>query len=531
MSGIFGTFNTASKGLIAQQTALHTTSHNISNANTEGYSRQRVDLKADIAYNFAGVGQLGTGVKMTAVVRLVDDFVTKQIRKENSTLEKFSAKSEVLEQVEIIFNEPSDTGLNFNMGEMFNSWQELSKNPESSVSKTIVVEKAKTLADTLNHISSQLNSLSDDTTGQIQKGAYDFNSIVSKLDSLNQQIFNVSVKGDIPNDLLDQRDVMLKDLSSISNFDASFDQYGKVKVSIDGQEVLGDNANYEMSMISDVQKNADDTYTVSISKKGDSLSEPLKVTVAATDKDKFTIGQVIVNKKTGIETGTNLSDLAADDVVWEPSITSGQIKGYTDALSDITDRKANLNIFAKTMANAINKVHRYDGITEKGNEFNFFDIGDGPNYADDIKVNPVILTDNSKVNVGFASTSPEGDGSRALAIASLRNTKLSIVGDSSITYDPVTMKTPDHPGGITIEGIYNDIVTKVGISKEHSDNMVANQETLVDQLQLRRESTSGVSIDEEVTNLIKFQKSYEANAKVISILAEMLDTLINRMGV
>ena len=91
MSGIFNTLNTANKGLMAQQTALHTTGHNISNANTKGYSRQRVDMKADLSYNYPGVGQLGTGVKMEAVVRIVNDYVSKQIRQENGTMERFTA--------------------------------------------------------------------------------------------------------------------------------------------------------------------------------------------------------------------------------------------------------------------------------------------------------------------------------------------------------------------------------------------------------------------------------------------------------
>lgn len=517
MSGIFNTFNTANKGLIAQQTALHTTSHNISNANTEGYSRQRVDLKADTAYNFVGVGQLGTGVKMTSIVRLVDDYVTKQIRQENSTLGRFVAKSEVLDQVETIFNEPSDTGLNFNLGEMFDSWQELSKNPESLVSKTIVVEKAKTLADTLNHISNQLNALSDDAASQILKNAYDFNSMVNKLESLNQQIFNVSVKGQIPNDLLDQRDLMLKDLSSISNIDVGFDKYGRATVSIGDQVMIGENANYEMSVVSNIAEK-DGVYTISISKGGDSLSAPITYTTDSING--ISVGQVIQTKK----------DDTLSEIKFTPSITSGQIKGYTEALTDITDRKTNLNELAKTMANAINEVHRYDGVIDKGSEFNFFEIGTGPNFADNIKVNLQILTDPKNVNVGFRTDSPEGDGSRALAIAGLRNTKLSFISND-LNYDPATMKINNYPGGITIEGAYNDIVTKVGISKEHSDNMIANQGTLIEQLELRRESTSGVSIDEEVTNLIKFQKSYEANAKVISVLTDMLDTLINRMGV
>lgn len=169
------------------------------------------------------------------------------------------------------------------------------------------------------------------------------------------------------------------------------------------------------------------------------------------------------------------------------------------------------------MAEAINTVH----------EDEFFS-GDS---AGTIKVNDDISKDHSLVNAGKLENSPEGDGSRALAIARLRNTKLVFSENPSFDYDAETMSIINDPNGVTIEGAYGNIVTIIGISKEHADNMVDNQEVLLQQLEMHRESTSGVSIDEEISDLIKYQKAYEANARVISVLTEMLDTLINRTGV
>lgn len=454
MSGIFSTLNTANKGMMASQTALQTTSHNISNANTEGYSRQRVELKADLAFNFAGVGQIGTGVKMESVIRVVNDYVSKQIRQENSILNRFAAKSEVLEHLEIIFNEPSDTGLNFNLGEVFAAWQELSKNPESLNFKTIVVEKSTTLTNTINHMMNQLNSLEDETIEVINKNVDEFNSIITQLETLNQQIYNVTVKGQIPNDLMDQRDLLLKNLSSISDFKADFDKFNRVEISIDGNKILGQDIKYEFSV--------DENGELSL---------------------------------------INSSD--ESDIIKPVENASGQIKGYGEALLDIKARKDELTNFTHTMADAINGKHMNSNDSEEDYFFIFDNNGN-------ISVNNKIIDDNNLVNAGKEGSTLEGDGSRALEIARLRNEKIN---------------------GTTIEGAYRDIVTRIGISKEHADNMVSNQEVLVNQLELRRESSSGVSIDEEVTNLIKFQKAYEANAKVISVLAEMLDTLINRMGV
>lgn len=456
MSGIFSTLNIANKGLMASQTALQTTSHNISNANTEGYSRQRVDFKADLAFNFAGVGQLGTGVKMEGIVRVVIDYVSKQIRQENSSLNRYASKSEVLEQLEIIFNEPSDTGLNFNLGEMFAAWQELSKNPEGLNFKTIVVEKSKTLAETLNHMSLQLNELKDETIEQINKGADEFNSIITQLDTLNQQIYNISVKGQTPNDLLDQRDLLLKRLSSLTDIKVDLVDNNMVEVSVGDHKVLS----------------KDEIYKLSIDSNG----------------------------------GTSLVNANDENDITSVTISAGQIKGYQEALFDIAGRKEELNVLTENLVNAINDEHR-----KGANNIDFFVYGDSDDKAGSIKINEEVIKNNDKVSTGYPG-SKEGDGSLALEIAQLRNRKLESTGT-------------------TIEGSYRDIVIRVGISKEHADNMVSNQEVLVNQLELRRESSSGVSIDEEVTNLIKFQKAYEANAKVISVLSEMLDTLINRMGV
>ncbi|HCX64802.1 MAG TPA: flagellar hook-associated protein FlgK, partial [Eubacteriaceae bacterium] len=96
-------------------------------------------MKASTPYDFEGVGQLGTGVTMTGIERMVDEFVDYQIRNENSTLSQYEAKHDVMTQIEMVFNEPSETGINHAMGQMFDSWQELSKNPESLNAQSIVV--------------------------------------------------------------------------------------------------------------------------------------------------------------------------------------------------------------------------------------------------------------------------------------------------------------------------------------------------------------------------------------------------------
>lgn len=477
MSGLFGTLNNATKGLLVQQSALQTTSHNISNANTEGYSRQKVTMVADNPYTLGGIGQLGTGVRIASIDRIVDPYVNNQLRNENSSLEMYSQKSDVLGQLEGIFNEPSTTGLNNNLSKVFASWTYLGSNPELATAKTMVAQNSETFTDTLHHMSNQIDNLHKGTVQDIEKNVLDFNSKVTQLDSLNKQIFNMTSQGQAPNDLLDQQDKILSELSGIAGVEATYDKFNRVSVSVGGQPVLTE----------------------------DKINN-LTVDTAAT-----TAGQLKVNDTT-IE------------------IKSGTIKGSQEALVEIDVKKQDLNELAYTFATAVNKVHSDGG---KGTDF--FDLSetvDG-NYAASIQVNKEILNDVSKINAGKnIETVVGGDGTRAQAIASLQNTKLGYpVDPSGIEYDPDTMTIKNQVGGSTVAGAYNDSVTQMGIVKQQSDNMVDSQGSLVSLLEARRDSVSGVSINEEVTNTITYQSAFEANSRIISVVSEMLDTLINRTGV
>lgn len=511
MSGLFGTFNVAVKGLNANQTALHTTSHNISNANTEGFNRQRVELKADTPYNLAGVGQLGTGVKLESVVRMVDEFVGYQMRKENSSLEQYNNQFDVMGQIEMIFNEPSTTGLNFAMGEMFNAWQELSKNPESLNAQSIVAEKSKTFADTLNHMSIQANELKGDVATTIGKNIFDANTIIDQLNTVNDQIFNISVKGQSPNDLMDSRDLLLNKLSGLTEIKETYDKWGRVSVEIAGKTVTGKDSTSKLSNITEIKNNGDGTYSVFGHEGGDS-SKVFEV------KD-LTLDQV-QDLKPGmpvmLETGSNS--------IASAGIKSGAIGGNLNAMKEIDERISDLDAFAKGTAYMVNQIH---GGEEGVDFFNF----DGSETAMNFRVSEQILTDESKVATGKDALSAVGDGSRALAIAKLRTTKIDFKTLTNNVYNAGEMKFDNQPGGTTMEGAYSDIIIKVGIKTEHASNMVDNQSAVMAQLSNRRESVSGVSIDEEVTNLLKYQRSYEANSRVINTLNEMLDTLINRTGV
>ncbi len=459
--------------MTAAQTALQTTSHNVSNMNTPGYSRQRVNLQADNPYNYTGVGQLGTGVKMSGVVRVVDDYVTKQIQDETSSYSRHATKSDTLSQLEMIFDEPSETGLSAGFSRVYAAWNYLGSSPELATAKTMVSQESQTLTDTIKQMANQIEGLEGDTLYSIEKDVLDFNEKVGQLSTLNKQIFNVVIKGQTPNDLLDQRDRLTTELASIAGVSIDYDKFQGVKLTLDGNAVLD----------------------------GDTI------------------------QKLAVQSGGAKGELelqGADGSVKAIAIENGSIKGSQEALAVINDKKVELNQLAYSFATAVNTVH--------GKEF--FTVSQ-TDAAKNITVNEDIKADTSLINAGKdLDKSAAGDGSRATAISALASTKLNYFqADFAGEYDPGTMKFKPQTSGTTTNGAYNDMVTSMGIIKQQADNIAASQSEVLGFLEDRRSSISGVNMNEEVVDMMKFQSAFQANARIISIIDEMLDTLINRTGV
>ena len=162
MTGLFGTLGVATSGLNTSQISLQTSGHNIANATTDGYSRQRTNLQTTNPYALAGVGQVGTGVKVNDITRVVDDFVRLQTRDANSLSKFYEEKANALGQLEDYFGEPSDAALLKQMNTVYDAWSKLSSNPELGTSKTLVVENSSTLSTTINEMAMNMKKLKDD---------------------------------------------------------------------------------------------------------------------------------------------------------------------------------------------------------------------------------------------------------------------------------------------------------------------------------------------------------------------------------
>lgn len=471
MSGLFGTLNTATSGLRAQQTALQTTSHNLANANTDGYTRQRVTMAANMPQSYAGIGQIGTGAVISGITRITDEYVNMQLQNEEAALTRYEQFSNTLGQLESMFNEPSQTGISHQLSEFFVSWNNLAANPELGTAKTMVIRQSQTFIDTINHTANKITSLNEDTMLQIKKDVLDFNSAAEQLKGINDQIFNATVKGEQPNDLFDKQDLLVGQMKTIAGIEVEKDQYGRAFISLDKQEIVTENR---------------------------------------------------VNALTADPISGEIS--AGDETI---QVETGSIKGLQEGAEVVQRKQGELNNFVKNLATAVNTIHTGDA-TE--GEIPFFTFSE-ENTAGTISVNQELIADPSLLNAGADLNNPvAGDGSRAKAIFDLQHTALGNEAEAW-RYDEATMSFDNDPTGTTLFNRYNEIVTDMGIEKQQADNMVANQTDLTALLSQRQASISGVDINEEVVNMIQYQSAFQANSRAISTIAEMLDTLINRTGV
>lgn len=514
MSGLFGTLGTATSGITANQVALQTTAHNIANTNTDGYSRQRVHMTTKPPYVIAGTGTIGTGVNVTGVERVVDDFVRSQIREANSKYTYNTQKSDTLGQLEDILHEPSDDGVIKSLNTLTDSWQKLAENPELGTSKTLVVENANSFADSIHQMATQINQLHKDSISNLQKSVLDFNEKIDQLADINKKVFTLTSRGETPNDLLDQRDTLLKDISGLVNINTEFDEYGRTTLSVDGQTIL-DFKNETHNTLS-VVVGTDANGNALVSDRGDSA----KANVALGRQAE--VGTVMLTKK----------DDAGNTAYSEIKTSEGDMGGYQESAREILEHMDELNDFIAKIGKATNMVmtggqNKLDG---------FFTLGNDPSrYALDFKVNDAIAKDPSKIPAGKAldGTGSAGDGSRALAVSWAMKTKFKTpVRDADLdAYDESTMKFNESQDGQTFAETFNNIVTKNGISKQKADNMAAAQKVVLNNLENKNESMSGVNINEEMSDVIKFQQGFQANTRVLSVIAEMLDTLVNKTGV
>jgi len=232
MRSTFQGLEAAKRAIFTQQSALYTTGHNIANTNTPGFSRQRVDFKAtdgfpNVAMNSPTMpGQVGTGVEAGSVQRYRDTFLDSQFRQQNMGLGYWSSQATGLHRMEEVMNEPSEQGLSKVMDQFWSSLEDLSVNPEDAGARAVVLQRGNAVAETFNYLNDRLTINKKDIGSQIDNTAFDVNGILRQIHDLNTQIGTIEPNGYLPNDLYDQRDLLIDELSNHLTIKVSYTSSG-----------------------------------------------------------------------------------------------------------------------------------------------------------------------------------------------------------------------------------------------------------------------------------------------------------------
>ncbi len=537
----------AMSGLFANQKALSVTSHNVANANTEGYSRQRVDMSAYRPDQLPGdQGTLGTGVDTDAVKQIRDAFLDYQYRGVSSELSESEARAEIIENIEAILNEPTDSGIRQLMDDFFDSVQELNKNPESLSIRTLVRERAISLTSGIANMSSSLKDLQQDLNFEFEVSVENLNNYASQIADLNKIIYETELTGGTANDVRDQRNLLLDKMSELVDIDYYEDSQDRFYVAIGGHLMVSHTRSEELVL------------------------EEREEALNYTDVEGLV------------------------DIAWEDgspfNVSSGKIKGILDTRDNMTgDDKGipyyldKLNTFMSTFTAEINRIHREGYDLEGETNIDFFTVDgmsteefsnylvtqglDGESAIDVTEQMTIgiesdmtheekteLIRENSDV---FFSNNPQYEGKtirlvddRYYVVDVIQADRVSISADledvNKIAASTTVEGLPGDGGNIlNIANVREDVelydwgspddfikslVSNLGVDGQSTQSLMENQELLLSNISTSRESVMGVSLDEEMSDMIRFQHAYSANARMINTMDEMLDLIVNRLG-
>jgi len=508
MRSTFHSIETAKRALFTEQANISTTGHNISNANTPGFSRQRVNLVASRPIEAPGYmrtnipGQLGTGVEFTSITRVREKFLDDQFRNANRSLGEWSVKADSLSKLETIFNEPSDSGVRTVMDNFWSSWTDLAKDPESITGRKIVRENALALVDAFNETNKHLADLKTDLTTNINTMTSQINSISKSIADLNLEIKRLKAYGDNPNDLMDERDSLVDQLSEMVN----------------------------VSVV-----DTDDGYEVSVGgiMLVDGLNAP-GTSVAALEA-QFNGGGIVGGKIEGLIVSRDqiITDYQSQLDAMVDTLANGEITITLPVGS--TYQGTNLTEEQTVTVKGINGLHQLGYLfntppatpQQAGDIFVTSD-GSATFTAENIRLSQTIVDDPMNIATSMrtevlngASETIKGNNTLANLMAGLKDTKFQ--------FSPVASQNGIASG--TIDEFYASMIGQLGLQSQEADRQSTNQQDIVTQVDSRRQSVSGVSLDEEMSDLIKYQHAYSAAARFMTAIDETLDKVINGMGV
>jgi len=580
MSGIGMVLDIATSALSAQQQGIDVTAHNIANVNTEGYSRQSPDLETKQPMLTNGL-IMGRGVDVDEVTQSSDRFIEKRLMQEKSSLSSSSEMEKYLQVLEGYFNETSDTGVSTMLSDFWNGWYDISNNPSGSAERSSLYEQSTLLSEQFNELGNDLTQVKSDLTNAVSSGIDTINKITHEIAQLNDQIVGME-SDNTANDLRDKRNALVSELNGyldVKTFDQS--NGSLTIVSAKGCTLVQGSSNYELEMggangdrviwQDSSGRNIDITDYISDGKIGgwldmrDEIVGKYQLDLDALAKEFIWSVNQQHSQGAGLEgfssvTGSNAADTGtglgtvSSGLDYYDKITDGSFNLWVyDSTGDVvggtatpitidagtttlTDLHDEINTMAPNVTASITDgkltINADSGYTFAVSDdtsnvlatlgINTFFTGSG---AGNMGVNDSIGLNQNNIaagQVGSDGTISAGNNANALAVTDLQNTSMSI---SQWTCDRLNGNTQGSTTS-TIDDYYHSLMGSIGIASASASRDKSFSETMVNQISNIRDSISGVSLDEELTNLIKYQHAYAAATKLISTADEMLNTLL-----
>jgi flagellar hook-associated protein 1 len=481
MPGISGVLNIAKESLIAQQSAMEVIGQNVSNVNTPGYTRQKAMFESSAPLS-AGRIKIGMGVRIDSIIQYTDQITTRAINQKTSSMGEYEAKTFTLSRMETIFNEANDQGLSQLMNEFWNAWQDVANNPGGTPERTALLEKAEILSTRFNAMSDELTQIKKSMGINLETSVTELNSVVREIAQLNEKIVAAESSRTPANDLRDHRASLIEKLSSLVDTTHLENKDGSVTImTSDGLLLVEAYQSWELSV------------------SGDEIHW------------------------NGID-----SDVST-------RLKGGKIGAYLDVRDDIVPQyQTNLDELAGSLIAEVNGLHS-TGYTLSGDRgktfFKPFKTlpGETPSATDYHQAAAYIqLSDdvkNTPANIAAGGTSgAPGDNGNALKIAAVQ-------GDDTVeirkwTYQDRGTNASNTLQTETMDDYYRALTADVGILSGEMNKDRDFTQSMLDNLNNLRDSVSGVNLDEELTELIKIQRAYEASSKLIAVANEMLESLM-----
>ncbi|WP_250028044.1 flagellar hook-associated protein FlgK [Paractinoplanes maris] len=465
MASSFSGINTALTSLYAQRRGLDVTGQNIANANTEGYTKQRVRMASQTGSLNPGVyattTQVGNGVTVAGVERGRNAYLEERGRTEHANSSYLAAQKATYEQIESVLAEPSDTALQARLHDMWDGWNDVANNWQDPSTRSSLLEKSRTVAITLNDTRASLASQFGANLNEMSAYVDQVNTMADNIAKMNNQVVVARAAGLETNELQDQRDVAVMKLSELVGATALAKDDGSINVYVGASPLVSD------------------------------FSTRKLVLAGPPNLDSWDANTQVALKWQGTDT---------------TAVAGGTMGSMLDTMNTIIPGIAKqLDDVAKSLATSVNKLTTtaYDVNGDPGTEFF------SGTTARDLKV---AIDDPGKV--AFSAGNPKAVLPEVAAIDNDKADELAALGTSQ--------SGPD--------ATYQQMIGQLGVASQASGRRSEIQDAVRDQVDTSREAESGVNLDEEMTNLLTFQRGYEAASRVLTTIDSMLDQLINRTG-